>query len=574
MTSFLALVFIFPIQENPLMSETYRGPAAEVFREQATTHVVQSGQLPDGWDRWEFWFEQEKMGLFLGSGSERELLRTPSGSFGTGHDALSSAAVTLRAVPLFMEEMNSRFPEVREAAALSLGRSGDARGLAPLLEATRDGSPQVRQAAFLGLGLLNQDRALVHLAECWSDQGRKLEDRMFAVLAIGLSGRRVGGELLQASLKRELRCDRLYGQQELALQALIRAAGMQGSPAFVDVLIQAADRMKQQAPTASVLIRGEACRALGMMKHSSARVWLEAQLHSGEIALERAAAQALGSLGDQDAIASLNSRYLAGGDTQTQFYCLVNIGRLGGSHADKILTEFYESTKSHRQLRAAWALAVGLAQASSEGDALFGEFVSRKPSESFEESIKASDIRRDEERLRSAFALGIALYGDKRAITTMEETLFRSGVDAGFAGYLCMAMGRLGGPSAEPALRQYLEQDPKSEATRRGLAWGLSLSGTSEAARLVAGMCLSDRSSQVRWTAARSLMKNRSQIGFDQLISGINQLKSAKDVEHKAVAISALGFLVDPFRGDRMSSLIEGADFRRYSSLQRVLCAY
>ncbi|PCH76369.1 MAG: hypothetical protein COB96_07015 [Planctomycetota bacterium] len=567
---------IFP-QERPLVRGTYRGPYDEVLAEQvaAAKDGIRTAALLDGWERWEFWFEHERGALFSEPARLGHLRLNDYGAYGSRDGSLTRDEVVGQAVPLLLAEIDSPFPGVREAAALALGRIGEANGLDALKDLATDPIAQVRQAAFLGLGLLDNDRALVFLAEHWSDPGLPTSDRCFAAIGIGLSSRREGGELLKVSLDRNLKTDRLFGSQEKLLQALIWAAGLQGSEDFVPQLMEAFGELESSAASASRRVRGLICWALGAIGDPSARPWLSHQLHSNDLLIQRASAQALGALGDPASVPALAARLLEGGDIQTMMNCMFAAGRLGGASSEVVFKRFADASTKHRQLRAAWGLGVGLSQSDSQADALFSAFVSRNQIDLFKvDNINDLKIRRDEERLRGAIALGLGFYGDQRAVVQLGDTLAVAGINPDFAGYLCMALGRLGGDKALASMKKFYDTSSAQVDARRGLAFGLGLHGSKESAAMLARLLIDDRDYSVRRSAAEALRLNRDAAAFNQVAAALRQKSTDNNPHRRAHLVLSLGYMGDPYVGDRLAAMIEFAEFRQEFPLLRALSTY
>ncbi len=564
----------FP-QETPLVQGAYRGPADEVLTEEAR---AREGVLFDGWERWEFWFEQEQGALWRGGASADERLLRDDERYGARPGALTRATVTGDAVPLLLRALRSPLPELRESAALALGRCGVETTAAALTGAADDPIAQVRQAALLGLGLLGNDSALVALGDRASDPGRSTGDRSFAILGLGLSRRPEARILLAQVLERDFRADRLLGEAEHLLQATVWAAGLHGSRDFVPMLLARTEELERTAATSSRRVRCLALWALGAIGDPSATGFLVKRLGHGDVAVQRAAAQALGRLGDPGALGGIAQRLAAGGDLQTRVYCLLAAGRIGGAGAAKLLEAQRESVRHHRQLHAAWGLAAGLAGAAGLMDGIYAELISGEDQDPWQQQGLGSleNPRRDEERLRGALALGFAFYGDGAVVSDFGTLLGRKGVGADFAGYLCAAAGYLGGSKAEDVLDRTAASALREADTRRGLATGYALIGDAEATGHAVDLLLDpDEAPSVRWAAARALGLAREEAALRRILDTLEEdLDSPALAARNAHALMAVGHLGDPWTADRLDAALEGWDHRQEFRLQRCLAAY
>ncbi|MBO47317.1 MAG: hypothetical protein CMJ96_10565 [Planctomycetes bacterium] len=570
-----ALAFAILPQERPLIRGAYRGPYDEVLQaELGSRDGIQNATLIDGWERWEFWFEHERANLFRGKSRTGARVLREDGRYGIGDWRLTRKEVLNTSLPLLDNLMESPFPEVRESSALALGRIGDPSSLPLLLAAAKDPIAQVRQAALLGLGLLDNDRALVYLGEKFSETRGSVNDRCFAAIGMGLSGRKEAAELLRMALERNLKTDRLFGEQERVLLATVWAAGLQRSEDFVPILVMGGAELSSSAAAASRRVRTLICWALGAIGDSSARGWLVRQLRGRDPILQRAAAQALANLGDPSAIPALAEVSGAPIDLQTRVFALLAIGRLGGESAEAHLRELEEVVREHRQLYSAWGLSVGLSNSDSLIEGVFNEFISSEKRDPWEDDPNSLKMRRDQERMRSALALGLAFHGDGRTVEQFSQAALRKGASPDFVGYLCIALGHLGGEKAEKILEAISKEGNAQEDCRRGLALGWSLLNNERGAIESANMVIHERDASTRLSAARSLGLTHSSSVNQLIVRQLTDNSASFSPDKKAHLVTALGYLGDPYLADRLAAAIEGINFRQEFGLLRALSTY
>lgn len=563
-------------QEVPLVQGAYRGPYDEVLIEQAR---ARESVLLDGWERWEFWFEHEQAGLFRGPVEAAPSALQADGRYAPRNDALRRGVVSEAAAPLLLRALESPLPELREAAALSLGRCGLPSSADALIAAADDPIAQVRQAALLGLGLLRNDQALVELGERFTNPGLTLGDRSFAALGLGLSRRAEAVPFLAAALERDLRADRLAGEEEKLLQATIWACGLLGSSDLVATLMTRTEELERTAASASRRVRTLTLWALGAIGDASATSFLVNRLSHPDLAVQRSAAQALGRLRDPGALGGLAERLDQGGDLQARVFCFLAVGRIGGPAAARVLEGHTDAVRVNRQLHSAWGLAAGMAGASSLMDGIFAELISGPDLDPWDAkggSRSVSDPRRDEERMRGALAMGLALYGDAALVEDLGTLIRRKGIDPDFAGYLCTAAGYLGGSKAAAVLQEAAASSLTQEDTRRGLATGLALVGHPEsAARCVELLLDPTEAPSVRLAAARAQGLARFGQSMRRILDALElDLGSPALAERNAHLLLAVGYLGDPYRGDRLASALEGWNFRQEFRLMRCLASY
>lgn len=562
-------------QDVPLLRGAYRGPYDEVLVEQAR---ARESVLLDGWERWEFWWEHERSGLLRGAVEDPPSALLADGRYAQRSDALHRRSVAEDAAPLLVQALRSPLPELREAAALALGRCGLHQGVDALIAATSDPVAQVRQAALLGLGLLRDDRALVELGERFAASGLPVGDRSFAVLGLGLSRRAEALPFLRAALERDLNPDRLMGDEEKLLIATVWAAGLLGSPDLLPLLTARTEELERTSALASRRVRTICLWAMGAIGDRGATAFLIRRLGNLDLGIERAAAQALGRLRDPGSLGALTTRLSVTSDLQVRVACLLAIGRIGGPAAARVLQGYAETAGSDRQLHAAWGLAAGLGSAASLMDGIFQELVAGANQDPWrDDDVRArGNLRRDEERMRGALAVGFALYGDGGVVESLGQIVRRPGVDPDFAGYLCEAIGYLGGPNALAILQEVDGSSLRQPDTRRGLAIGFALSGQAEAMERCVDLLLDPaEEASVRLAAARAQALCRRADSMARILEALAEDLDRPDLaERNAHLLLAVGYLGDPYRGDRLASAIEGLNYRQEFRLLRCLASY
>ncbi|HEX9793240.1 MAG TPA: HEAT repeat domain-containing protein [Planctomycetota bacterium] len=558
-------------QEVPHLRGAYRGPYLEVVADQKAAQKEGRIALADGWERWEFWFEHERDALFFGPAEVESSALLPGGGYSRQPGALDRKEVEKRAVPVLMHAAGSSDPEIREAVVLSLGRIGDPRAFAVLEEGMGDADGAVAQAATLGMGMLGNDPALSVLGERFSERHRSGVERGLLAVALGLTGRPEATDLVKNYLERNLEPDRLIGEDEDALLGAIWAAGLLRSRRLVPVLLDGALRLESFAAASSRRARSLILHSLGACGDSLARPYLVEQLFSTDPEIARAAAQGLGRLGDRGALGALALRLEDAGDIDTRIFAMLAVGRLGGPSAQALLEKHAESAGRHRQLQSAWALAVGLAQAGELGGELRDRLVARAGRE-----FKGKS-RRDEERLRGAFALGAGFFGDRRAVQELISCLADEGVDPDFAGYVAVALGMLGGDDATATLTTAAREGLQQADFQRGLVTGLALCRDQAATVALVDILLGTKDHQVRWSAAHALGLVRSSDAFARVLAALEDgaRSEVRDTpERTAHLILALGRLGDSHKGEALGSLLAGLNYRQEFPLMTSLSAY
>jgi HEAT repeat protein len=192
-----------------------------------------------------------------------------------------------RAVPALSQALEDiLFWPVREAVAMALGKLGD-YGFSALLQALKYGSPNVRKTAAYALGRLGEPRAVPALMQALKD--KDWNGREAAAEALGeLGDKRAMPALIQA-----LKEDWGWWVRESAAKALSKL----GDPGRL-ALIQA---LKDEDEN----VRKAAAEALGELGDRRAVPALIQALKDEDGSVRGAAAWALGKLGDRRAVPAL-----------------------------------------------------------------------------------------------------------------------------------------------------------------------------------------------------------------------------------------------------------------------------
>ncbi len=558
-------------QEPSRVPGAYRGPSDEVLEDQerALRAGLNPQALADAWDRWEFWFESWRDRLLRGPAESPPLAVTPQGRYGHAGGALHRQTVLEEGVPLLVLALRDGDAAVREAAVRALGRIAAPGTAGDLLQALEDPDPAVRQAAFLALGMSGDGRALVELGDRFLGRG-PAEARAFAALGLALSGRSEAVELLRLYLNRALAPEQIVGEEEIAVQGALLAAASLENPAFTSTLLRGWQRLRPAEGAAASRVRSLLLGALGATRAPEAKPILRRALAAADANESRAAALALARGGDASDLEFLAETVRSSADFQTREYALLAIGTLGTAGAGDVLASLEEITRRERQLRAAWALATGLARWSGGIEQVRDEFLYATGA-----ARREGRLRRDEEQLRGAHALALGFFGDARAVAWLQRVARREGVYADLRGYADLAIGYLDGPDSLPFLLEEAGRGDLQRDARRGLVRGLGLLARTPATRELVRFVLDDPDPSVRRAAAEALTFHRSEEAFRTILARLTDGGELRlPAGHRPQALLALGYLGDLHRGEGPGVLLAGADSRLQSPLLRALESY
>jgi HEAT repeat protein len=486
--------------------------------------------------QWETWWANNKyLHLRLGEGMRESTGAVTGGGARTERDDEGrvkearqvreelDAIVRDLLVPLFVAGLQDPSFEVRTAAAVALGKTGDPSGVEPLQRAAaKDDHPDVRDAALLGLGLLGQPKALPGLRDIVRDEQATTRHRSFAAFSTGL----VGGKEAAATLVEWMRLRdgslRHRGDAPFLASCLL-AMGFTGEDDVIPVLRQAfRDREYDEQTRAFALL------ALGRCRDRESLGEMVATLGDpqGRVAMQRAAAVALGKVAhasDNSAVVTLFDAVRSNRDPLVRHFAAVTLGGLADTTVRGELRRAF--ARADDADRAFLALALGIASDLESAPAL----------------RKALASERNESQ-RGAFAIALGLMEDKGAKEVLEAQVRDRGA-IWPAGYASLAIGMARITESAPALRKALEEtnDPR---LRANVAAGLGLLHDPVARKWFFDTVKGKGSMYERGGAAMALGMLRINEAVPLLV-GVSRDTDEQDLM-RAYAVVALGILADP----------------------------
>lgn len=483
--------------------------------------------------QWETWWANNKyLHLRLGDGMrERQGATTPDGSGGKPGSAEDPVEVRLAqdrlvreaVVPVFLEALNDPSFEVRTAAAIALGKTGDPSGVEPLRRAAqKDEHGDVRDSALLGLGLLGQVRAIPWLDEVLRDEQAATRHRSFAAFSLGL----IGGEDAATCLVGYMRVPaglRHRGDGPL-LASCFLAMGFTGQDSVLPTLREAcADSGFDDQVRAIVWL------ALGRMRDRESMKMMVSSLGSPRqpVCLQRAAAVSLGRIAkaaDAPAVAALLAAMRKDSDPLIRHFAATSLGTIANAATCAELRKEFESSDGPD--RAFLALALGVARDESSAPAL----------------RKALAAERNES-LRGALSIALGMIPDRGARAVLETQVKDRG-SIWPQGYAALALGMARIHEAAPVLRTELEatNDPR---LRANLAIGLGLLQDPAARKWFLKTLRTKGTIYERGGAAMALGLLRVNEAIPSLVEVWRNTKDEMDLV-RAYSIVALGILCDP----------------------------
>lgn len=563
-------------QEVPQVPGAYRGPEEErtlgVDVEHQAVGALGFASRRTGW---EFWFEHERELLLRGEPDYPARAVGEDGRYGGEAWSVQRHELLLSTLPLLVEALDAADPAVREAAALALGRIGYPASQDLLTKCLSDADPAVRQAACLGLGLLATPEAEAALRARFENTALTPAERGFAAIGLGLSGRTGAGSTLKLQIL-GLGTPNGASTDPLLAQSLVIAAGVHGSRDFVPMLMDLDARLAKSEDPSSLRLRVAAYQALGGLRDARAATAIAAALETAKGDLARAAAQALGRLGETSAVQPLAAKARSSHDEECRALCLIAIGRIGGSRAAEELNRLKPGPGTDEGVHAAWLIANGLTRSKDSYERLRNTVLAGSRGSQAAQPVEAS-ARNGEETLRGAAAISLGLFGNPQAIEALSAALdgAREG-DPVFHGYLTSALGLLRTPDAEEQLLALAgEASDLPAATRRGLMLGLGFCASERSGLALARLLVTDADAEVRWAGARALAYVRSNDALRVLVEDLRIcLEQKATPDRTAHLLLGLGFLGDVHQGATLDGLVASMDFLQESQLLDALRGY
>ncbi len=407
-------------------------------------------------EAWWLWWEYNKI-EFLRPNRPRLERADDSGT------TITSRAALVRSVmfPVVRRALEDGDPQVRGAAALTLGRIGGADAVDPLLALLDDANVQVRENAVLGLGATGARRAQDALLSLARDAklpgsarslGRSLQP--LALVALGI-GRQLGFDgSVDDAVAEKARNRSLAEREQLGIAAM-----MYHALAPTEVLRQLALELADDG-SEPVTVR---CRAIESLRSATDAKTLSALQHllSGpRIEVRRSAALALGEYRHPLVVPALQTAYDLEKDQLTRAFLLVSLGRQSGAAArSRLVAELAQGPKA---LRPWTALGLGLL-ARRSGD------------EEIAQLLRASVGNEKNSEARAAYWLASGLAGDRGSLEALAEALMSDAAPRNRM-YAAQALAMIGGEGARSALLDRLAHE-RADLTRSALALSLGVLG-------------------------------------------------------------------------------------------------
>ncbi len=508
---------------------SFRGPSGGSSGPQVPPGTSDPPTTPTRWETW--WAANKDTYLRLNERMRKDTRVVTPGKDG---DEARKTAQELRAerdkrvrdrlVPIFIEALGDDSFEVRTAAAIALGKTGDRRGSKPLRHASlKDAHKDVRDAAVLGLGLLGHDENIPFLEAMLSDFEENTRRRSFAAFALGL----IGGEDASSTLERYItgrgpRPVAKRDNQPPLVASVFVALGLAGRPEVAPILRDALGDKRHDPNVQSFILL-----SLGRLQDRPSLDTTVRLLDSKETYVRRSAAIAVGKIGtpkDTPAVQRLFRSLRGDRDPITRHFAAVSLSGIADAATRKKLVATFP--KSDGVDRPFVALALGL-----------GKLTEAAP------MLRKALPRERDPSIRASLCLSLALMDDKAAVPVIETQLAGRG-DIWLRGYAALSLGMLASHSSAPLLRERLKDETDSRL-RMNVAVALGLLHDPSARNYLTDLMRSgDGTIYERGGAAMSMGVLRLNASVPDLLAVYGDAKEQELV--RAFAMVALGLLGDP----------------------------
>ncbi|MHC5019049.1 MAG: HEAT repeat domain-containing protein [Planctomycetota bacterium] len=451
-----------------------------------------------------------------------------------------------------LEQCGHDFFDVRSAAALALGKSGDKTATEKLVEMIDDDNRDVRESAVLALGLM-KDVTQVPVLSAKVLKGAAFKDdkrlRAAAAIAMGFIGSKSAtpelAEVMTKTKDKEVQYGCIAGlgllKDESALPHLY--ALLANRKLDDDLRAYAATAIGKSGFATFNYTKGKKTREIKVVDELVKTL----KTAKKERLLRQSCVQAIGALEATDKFQDIYTALDADRDQQVRDFSALVLARLGkkagGKHAQAARARLEKLLKGrNHSSRGYAALALGLLGDQQSSIAL---------RRSFENESDPSQ--------KSACAVGLGLLKDTSAVSQLQGALMASN-NAELRGYCCIALGLIGDSKAVGLLKQTLESALVPEV-KAAAAIALASMGD-QTAIPVLEKSLKERSNYVRQSTIVALGYFRNTRTITPIRKVYDDDKTNNEV--RAICIVSLGYIIDRF--DRPVFKTLATDFTRWSA--------
>lgn len=563
------------LQEPSLVSGSYRGPVDEAQFEMLASgngtigifgHVLST--TDSAWDRFEFWYENERHSIVRGGAGNSETTLNEFGAYGSSRLSINRDEFLVKTIPLLIEATLSADAAARESALLSLGRVAYPATTPFIIEALSDSEESVRQAAYVALGLMSTYESNRVLLDTFN-HSQNYNAKCFAAVGLGLSERIDSADCLNNFFRTMPDNNAWHANDNLIISALL-AAKMNKSIDYSENLLLMADVVNRRE--ASNELQVALIEALAAAPNVNTLQRLVENINSKDKIVAEASISALGRIEADVATVNLIRLFEKTNSPRLQGLIQMSLGQIGSTKAVDFLVNNRPRLADAFYVRTSWLIACGLAKSSATYDQVAGTLLHGSD---YNKHDDADASRKDEYELRGAAALSLGLYARPAARIQLEKCLQEDSISNELSGYIATALGMLGTDEATEVLLHNAEHFNQSPESRRGFATALGMCANERANAYLTEMLITNNDATVRWTLAHAMAGARDQQSFDKLVSAIRaDIHAVVTNERTAHLLLGLGYLGDAHSGATLESFVANVDFRRQNKMLNCLKSY
>jgi HEAT repeat protein len=439
------------------------------------------------------------------------------------HEAATEEDIRKRIIPVLLAGLKDKNADVRDAAAIAIGRAGKVPELSALMELLTDSQRRVREAAMLGIGLIGDPRGEKALVEILEAPDTGFQERGIAAIALGFSG----GDRAREALSRKLGAKRPFAKASRVKSREVegcRALGLAllGGTEPVSLLTAALGKAKTKDNNFHPMV----LTSLARLREASTAELAIRGFSERDNDVRRAAAILAGRVvkgGNEAQVKELIARFRKERDAHARGFCLIALGRAAHPLAVKELTKVLAKGK-RREERGFAALALGMT-GDAEGVALMQKLVMSEKDAS----------------LRGALAVGLGISDARTTAPELLKVLDKIG-NPELRADLVTALAMLEHREALPSIRK-VTGEARNERLVRDCGNALALMQDSSSLDHMLRILENSGSIQVKGGMASALGRAGDRRTIDRLVKLATDKKQT-DLT-RAFSIVALGLIGD-----------------------------
>lgn len=503
----------------------YRGPGGNSVGTPSRSGTPRSGGVTiPRTPTWRNWWKRNREDFF--DVRERRTRGTPDsegGQYDQDHEPATQDDVLKVILPVLLKSLKDKNPNVRDAAAIAVGRAGQIPVLEHLEPLLDDNVLAVKQAAIMGIGLIRHPIAERKLIAVLRNPRTRYKNRGMAALALGLSG----GDDARAALTDRLGTaspikDVAWSKLKQVEGCRAMGLGLIEDPALAASLVTALRSTRTRDETFHPMT----LNALAHLEDPSSADLVLRSLGNRDNDIMRSAAILAGRVirADQtDEVRRLIKQCKAERDKHAQFFMTISLGRIGSDDAVKYLRKVYQKGRN-REHRGFAALALGIA----------------KDTESAAIMMKALKSERDES-LRSASAIGLGILEEDAAAKTI-LTILEKTKNPELRADLVTALAMLNHREALPEIRK-ITGEARNERLVQACGFALASMRDTASIPTMIRILSNSGSLQVKGGMATALGRTGDRRAIEDLVKLVENPRQTSLTQ--AFAVVALGLIGD-----------------------------